>query len=101
MSRCLRVQDMTKPKFRLEVSFNEATGEPVAAYLRIREGKVTETKEVSEGVAFADYGADGYLLGVELLAPCGVEVLDRLSEKEPEAVRRFLREGARRPLVFP
>ncbi len=90
---------MVKPKFRLEVSFNEK-GEPVAAYLRVREGKVAETREVSEGIAFADYGADGSLLGIELLAPCNVELLDRLSEKEPEAVRRFLQEGARRPLVF-
>ncbi len=91
---------MVKPKFRLEVSFSETTGEPVAAYLRVRVGKVAETREVSDGVAFADYAADGLLLGVELLAPCGVEVLDRLSEKEPESIRRFLREGVRRPLAF-
>lgn len=91
---------MVKPKFHLEVSFNESTGEPVAAYLRVREGKVAQTREIQEGVAFADYGADGSLLGVEMLAPCGIDVLDRLSEKEPEAVRRFLRESARRPLVF-
>lgn len=91
---------MPKPKFRLEVSYNETTGEPVAAYLRVREGKVVETREVREGVAFADYGADGDLLGIELLAPCDVGVLDRLSEQEPEAVRHFLRESARRPLVF-
>ena len=45
-----------KPKFRMEVSFNE-TGEPVAGYLRIREGKVANTKEVSEGLVFADYAA--------------------------------------------
>ena len=91
---------MVKTKFRLEVSYSETTGEPVAAYLRVREGKVAETREVREGVVFADYGADGCLLGVELLAPCGAEVIDRLAEGEPEVVRRFLREGARRPLVF-
>jgi uncharacterized protein YuzE len=90
---------MVQPKFRLEVSFDEK-GEPVAAYLRVREGKVAQTKEVTEGVAFADYAADGCLLGIELLAPCCVEVLERLSEKEPEPVRRFLREGTRRPLVL-
>ncbi len=91
--------NVVKPKLRLEVSFNE-NGEPVAGYLRVREGKVAVTKEVSDGVVFADYGADGCLLGVELLGPCGVEVLDRLAEKEPEAIRRFLRDGVRRPLVF-
>ena len=30
---------MATPKFRLEVSYNEATGDPVAAYVRVREGK--------------------------------------------------------------
>jgi hypothetical protein len=42
-------------------------------------------------VAFADYGAGGCLLGIELLAPCGVEVLASVAEQEPEAVRQFLR----------
>jgi uncharacterized protein YuzE len=91
---------MRKPKLRLEVSFNETTGEPVAAYLRVREGKVAETKELSDGVAFADYSDDGFLLGIELLAPCEVTVIDRLAEKEPEPIRQFLRESVRRPLVF-
>ena len=49
---------MINPKFHLEISYNETTGDPVAAYLRIREGKIIQTKEISEGVAFADYGAD-------------------------------------------
>jgi uncharacterized protein YuzE len=89
---------VSTPKFRLEASFNER-GEPVAAYLRIREGKVAQTKEVSEGVAFADYDADGQLLGIELLAECSVEVLDRLAAQEPDAVQRFLREGVRRQFV--
>lgn len=81
------------PTFHLEVSFDQTTGAPVAAYLRIRVGAVAQTKEVSEGVAFADYDAAGDLLGVELLAPCSVTVMDRLTEQEPESVRRFLRGG--------
>lgn len=85
--------------FRLEVSYHETTGEPVAAYIRVRTGVVDRTEEVNEGAAFADYAADGFLLGIELLAPCRVEVLDRLCENEPEPVRRFLREGARRPML--
>src|SRR5262249_52075488 len=56
--------------FRMEISFNEKTGDPVAAYLQVRAGEVAETKEVEEGVAFADYDSEGVLLGVELLAPC-------------------------------
>jgi uncharacterized protein YuzE len=90
---------VANPQFRMEVSFDETTGEPVAAYLRIRQGKVAETKEISEGVAFADYGADGALLGIELLAPCQVAVLDRVSENEPEPVRQFLRHGVRTEMV--
>jgi uncharacterized protein YuzE len=89
-----------KPTLRLEVSYDEDSGEPVAAYLRVRAGKVVETKELSDGVAFADYGSDGFLLGVELLAPCEIAVLDDLAEKEPEPVKRFLRQSVRRPLAF-
>jgi hypothetical protein len=90
---------MGSPKFRLEVSFNETTGDPVAAYLRVREGKVAQTKEIAEGVAFADYGTDGLLLGIELLAPCPVEILERIAEKEAEPVRQFLRRGVRKEMI--
>jgi uncharacterized protein YuzE len=95
-----RKLNMVNAKFRLEVSFNETTGDPIAAYLRVREGKVAETREVSEGVVFADYGADEALLGIELLAPCAVEILDRISEKEPESVRQFLRRGVRKEMIY-
>jgi len=91
---------MVPPKFRLEVSYHETTGDPVAAYLRVREGKVTQTKEICAGVAFADYGADGVLLGIELLAPCRVDILAGVSEKEPEPVRQFLRSGVRKEMIF-
>ncbi len=91
---------MDKPKFRLEVSYHETTGDPIAAYLRVREGKVAETREAIEGIAFADYGSDGFLLGIELLAPCrGEQLVELLSEQEPESVRAFLRNGVRREMV--
>jgi len=90
---------MSNPKFRLVVSFSETTGDPVAAYLRVREGKVVETKEISEGVAFADYDAAGALLGVELLAPCGAAILEQISEQEPEPIRQFLRHGVRKEMI--
>ena len=86
-------------KFGLDVSFSETTGEPVAAYLRVREGAVASTSEVSEGVAFADYSSDGTLLGIELLAPCSIEVMDRLGANEAEPIRRFLRGSAPRDLI--
>jgi hypothetical protein len=90
---------MTKPAFRLEASVDEKTGRVVAVYLRVREGEVAQTKEVKEGVAFADYDSQGLLLGMELLGPCHVDILDSVSEKEPEAVKQFLRGGAPRELV--
>lgn len=86
-------------KFALDVSFSEATGEAIAAYLRVREGTVAETREASEGVAFADYGSDGRLLGIELLAPCTLAVMDRVGRNEPEPVQRFLRGGPPRELI--
>jgi hypothetical protein len=91
---------MVNPRFHLEVSFDGTTGDPIAAYVRVREGKRLETKEISEGVAFADYGAEGVLLGIELLAPCSPEIFDRLSETEPEPVRNFLRHGVRKEMIF-
>jgi hypothetical protein len=77
--------------FRLEISFSETTSEPVAAYLQVRSGEVAETREVEEGVAFADYDAGGTFLGIELLAPCPVAVLDQIIQGEPEPIRRFIR----------
>lgn len=77
--------------FRLEISFNEKTGDAVAAYLQVRTGKVAETREIEEGIAFADYDPEGVLLGVELLAPCPFPVLDQLIQGEPEPIQRFVR----------
>ena len=83
---------MASPQhFCVEVSFNEKTGDSVAAYLQVRAGEVAQTKEIKEGAAFADYDQAGTLLGVELLAPCPVEVLDQLIHGEPEPIRRFIR----------
>jgi len=52
---------------RLEVSVDEATGTIRAAYVRVREGQVCETREVENGSVFADYDQNGVLLGFELL----------------------------------
>jgi hypothetical protein len=90
---------MTKPVFRLEVSFDDSTGAPVAVYLRVRDGDVAETKEVKEGIVYADYDPDGSLLGVELLGTCEPEILESLGANEPEAVQRFLRGSPPRNLI--
>jgi uncharacterized protein YuzE len=83
----------------VQLSVNEKDGSIRAAYLRVRQGEVAETREVAEGTAFADYDAGGLLLGIEILAPCTVEVLDRIAAQEPDPVRRFLRGGVPRELV--
>jgi hypothetical protein len=90
---------MTKQAFRLDASVDDRTGGLVAVYMRVREGEVAETREVQEGVAYADYDANGLLLGIELLGPCQVAVLDSLGQKEPEAIKRFLTGAAPRELV--
>ncbi len=90
---------MTKPVFRVETSVDDDTGALVAVYLRVRDGEVAETKEVEEGIVYADYDAHGSLLGIELLGPCNMAVLEGVTANEPEAVKRFLRGGAPRGLV--
>lgn len=90
---------MSKQAFRLEASVDDRTGDIAAVYLRVREGTVALTREVKEGIAFADYDSDGRLLGVELLGPCEVEALDDLTHNEPEPVRQFLRGGVPRALA--
>jgi hypothetical protein len=90
---------MTKPAMRLETSIDEKTGGLVAVYLRVREGEVAETKEIKEGIAYADYDLQGSLLGIELLGPCEDEILDRIAANESEPMRRFLRGGVPRELI--
>jgi hypothetical protein len=89
-----------KPRFRVNVSTDETTGKLIAAYFHIRDGKSAETVEIEEDRAYADYDGDGQLLGVELLAPCRVKVLDSITKKEPEEVRRFLHSTPPRSLVL-
>jgi hypothetical protein len=90
---------MAVQRFQLESSIDESTGRTVAVYLRVRDGKVAQTKEICEGVAYADYDKEGILLGLELLGPCQNDVLERVTASEPEAVRRFLLGGVPRDLV--
>ena len=91
---------MTKPRFKVSVSTDEDSGRLLAVYIRVREGQVEETVEVDEDRAFADYDAAGQLLGVELLAPCSVQVLDNLAAKEPAEVREFLHSCPPRAMVL-
>ncbi|MCI0682772.1 MAG: DUF2283 domain-containing protein [Gemmataceae bacterium] len=89
-----------KPKFQLLTEFDDETGEVLAAYLQVRDGDVSETVELAEGRANADYDSQGNLLGVELLAPCAFHVLDSLaSQYHDEAIANFIRKSPPRSLV--
>lgn len=90
---------MSDLAFKLNVSIDDRTGRPRAAYLQVRAGEVAETREVVPGKAFADYSGDGRLLGVEFLAPCNVRVVDDLTHDEPEPVRGFFRGVTPRELL--
>jgi len=75
--------------FKLEASFDRK-GRAAVVYLRIREGKLAETREIVDGSVNADYDSDGVLLGGELYGRCRLEDLAAFSAGEPEEVRRFL-----------
>lgn len=85
--------------FGLEVTYDGKTGEPVAAYVRVRAGRVAETREVVHAFVFADYGEDGKLIGVEMLGMCDDATLAKLAEGETDAVKKFLGGGLQRVLL--
>jgi hypothetical protein len=74
--------------FSVRVQAHPRTGHPLAAYFHIRDGKAEEVREFAEGAVFANYGRDGELLGVELLAPCKKSVLRKVSSGAPESIRK-------------
>jgi uncharacterized protein YuzE len=80
-----------KINLRIETEVSNETGKVDAVYFYIRAGKVAETKVYAEGRALADYDRKGMLLGIELLGPCEVRVLDKISRREPAPIKNFLR----------
>jgi len=89
--------------FGILTTVDNATGELLAVYFRVRRGRVQETREFAEGAAFADYDRHGQLLGIELLSPCRVSIVDQLAANEPAELRqrtkRFMRENGPRFFV--
>jgi hypothetical protein len=84
-----------KVDFALHVEIERDTGRMLAVYFQIRSGKVASVEEFADGAAIANYSKDGYLLGVELLGPCKIQLLDKLAKHAPPGIRekakRFLR----------
>ena len=95
-----RLATWKSPFLRLDVSFNERTGEAVAAYLRVREGKVAETPGRSQRASPSLIGAipRESCSGSSCLAPCQLAVLDRLVQAEPEHITQV---SSRKPSPRP
>lgn len=95
---------MAELYFKLSTEVDKRTGELLAVYVQVRQGKSVAVSEVAEGAAFADYDRKGRLLGIELLAPCEVKVLDRLASNESPVVqnrvKKFFRDNMPRKMVL-
>ncbi len=79
--------------FNFDVEVDNKTGRILAVYLQVRKGKVAEVLELANGNAFANYDRNGRLLGLELLGPCEINVLDRIARNEPKEVKDFFRKN--------
>ena len=89
--------------FGVSLTIDERSGELQAAYFRIRKGEGADTGGFGGGHAFADYSKSGELLGIELIGPCNIRVLNQITQDEPADVRfqarRFLKENAPRGIL--
>ena len=89
--------------FQVAVDTDDATGEVLAVYFHIRKGRVHRTHEFANGDVFADYDRKGQLLGIELLAPCRVSIVDQLAIEESADLRsrakRFMRNAGPRTMI--
>jgi len=93
-----------KPYFALTIDTEVDTGDVIAVYFQVRKGKYHHVEQFAGGAAIADYDKHGYLLGMELLAPCRVTIADQFAKNEPMAVRteikRFMKRSGPRELVL-
>lgn len=85
-----------KTHFQVSIDTDDATGDLLAVYFHVRKGRVRETREFAGGNAFADYDVNGRLLGIELIAPCRVAIVDQIAVKEPTEVRRLTKRFMRK-----
>ena len=78
-----------KTHFQISVDTDDETGQVLAVYLRVRAGRVRETREFAGGKAYADYDVHGHLIGIEILEPCRVSIVDKIAEDEPKELRKL------------
>ena len=79
--------------FNLDTEFDNESGHLLAVYLQVRKGRAAEVLELAEGIAYANYNSGGKLLGIELLGPCKIQVLDQISRNEPRVIKEFLKKN--------
>ena len=89
--------------FNVTIETQDSTGEVLAVYFQIRKGKSAQLREFSDGAACADYNKRGELLGIELLAPCKVSIVDQIASEESVSLRRqakrFMKSSGPRQMV--
>jgi len=83
--------------FRMNVEVNHRTGDIMAVYFQLRQGKSSKVREYADGNVFADYGRNGKLLGFELLAPCRATILDTITREAP--AKRFVKQSIPRAML--
>lgn len=89
--------------FNISVETEDLTGDVLSVYFNFRKGHRDYSQEFAGGAAIADYDKHGYILGLELLAPCQVKLMDEVASTETLAVRsrikNFVRKTGPRELV--
>ena len=73
-----------KHSFGLGVDADSRTGDTLAVYCKVRNGRSAQTKEFADGSVSVDYNVDGDLFGIEMLGPCSIEILERMTVKDAE-----------------
>jgi hypothetical protein len=85
-------------EFQVVISTDKKTGAFLAAYFQVRRGHAAKVREYEGGNAFANFNKAGELLGIELLGPCRIAVLDKIAKKDRD-VKRFVRANAPRRML--
>ena len=86
--------------FSIAVETDTKTGEVIAVYFQIRKGKAAKVSELENGNVFVNYNSKGEILGIEMLAPCSIAVLDKIARKDSEKTERFVTGAIPREMVM-
>ena len=89
--------------YKISIETDGETGETLSVYFQVRSGRSRQTREYADGSAFADFNSRGELIGIELLAPCRVSIVDKIAKDETTDFRRqtknFIKQSGPRAMV--